>query len=107
MPIGPEPSFAPMALATVDMIQANVDRPSPNKINKRNAMIAVFDLGSASITLAQLVSDLLYLIENDPPESERTERTLRELRNAIHPKQLETYYIHQNNPDAIQYTAAG
>lgn len=101
MPLGPEPSFVPMALATVDHIQANVDKPSPNKQNKKNAMLAVYDLGSASMTLAQLVSDLLYLVENDPPESERTERTLRELRNAIHPKGLETYYVHQNNPDAV------
>ena len=88
MSIGPEPAFADIASrATLDRIQDLIDGPRPTRAECKEAMGLVYALIIDAANMAQAASDLLYLTENDPPESERiaaAERRLRQCMNSPH-----------------------
>ena len=88
MSIGPNPGFADAATVAVDQVTA-LQNCRANRERIRIAARAVYALAVDANDLAQAASDLLYLLESDPPDSDRITLAMRILRKrANHPIQL-------------------
>lgn len=83
MSVGPAPCFHQIGSDHIDVILAAVNAKRPNKDTRNTAEAYTYALIVDANDMAQAASDLLYLLENDAPDSCRIDTAIARLHQTI------------------------